>query len=56
MSDTIMYVYMLWRSIVCGKIDWVSNVARSNVQQPNVLQANVVDPNQTCHEYFVNFD
>jgi len=31
-SDTTIYVYMLWRSIVRGKIDWVSNVARSNVR------------------------
>jgi len=40
MSDTIIYVYMLWRSIVRGKIDWVSNVARSNVRRPNVPRPN----------------
>jgi len=29
------YVYMHWRSIVRSKIDWVSNVARSNVVDPS---------------------
>jgi len=34
------YVYMHWRSIVRGKIDWVSNVVRSNVRRPNVPRSN----------------
>jgi len=34
------YVYMLWRSIVRGKINWMSNVARSNVRWPNVPRSN----------------
>ena len=34
------YVYLLWWSIVHGKIDWVSNVAWSNVRRPNVPRSN----------------
>ena len=33
-------LYLFWRSIVRGKIDWVSNVARSNVRRPSVPRSN----------------
>jgi len=35
-----MLLYLFWRSIVHGKIDWMSNVARSIVRRPNVPWSN----------------